>query len=172
MHTIERLSAGEFPGSVKDLAELLVDTVDDGASVGFLAPFGHEEAASWWRAQAPVVAGGGLLVWVCRDGGGIAGTVSLALESKPNSRYRAQIIKLMVRRDARGRGMARALLAVAERAAADAGITLLILDTETGSAAEHLYLADGWTRFGIVPGYAGDPAGVPRDCSFFYKRLG
>jgi hypothetical protein len=45
------------------------------------------------------------------------------------------------------------------------------LDTETGSVAEDLYLTAGWTRYGIVPDYAADPAGVPRDCSFFYKRL-
>ena len=47
-----------------------------------------------------------------------------------------------------------------------------VLDTETGSAADHLYRSAGWTRYGIVPGYASDPAGALRDCSFYYKRLG
>ncbi|MEV0235906.1 GNAT family N-acetyltransferase [Nonomuraea sp. NPDC050786] len=171
MHTIERLTADEFDASVKDLAELLVDAVDSGASVGFLAPFGHEEAAAWWRAQAPAVAEGGLLVWTSRDEGVVTGTISLALAQKPNARHRAEIVKLMVHRDARGRGLSRALLATAEQAALDAGADLLLLDTETGSLAENVYLTGGWTRYGIVPEYAGSPDGTLQDCSFFYKRL-
>ncbi|MEV4575550.1 GNAT family N-acetyltransferase [Nonomuraea jabiensis] len=179
MPAIERLTADDFDAGVKELAGLLVDAVDSGASVGFLAPFGHEEAAAWWRSQAPAVADGSLLVWVCRDGGAVTGpvvgpvvgTVSLALASKPNARHRAEIVKLMVHREARGRGLSRALLATAEQAALDAGADLLLLDTETGSTAEHVYRTGGWTRYGIVPGYAGSPDGTLQDCSFFYKRL-
>ncbi|MGP3965021.1 GNAT family N-acetyltransferase [Nonomuraea sp. 3N208] len=171
MHTIDRLSAEEFDAVVKDLADLLVDAVADGASVGFLAPFDHEAAAAWWRAQAPAVADGRLMVWVCRDGAGINATVSLALAAKPNARHRGEIVKLMVHREARGRGLSRALLTTAEQAALEAGAGLLLLDTETGSTAEHVYLTGGWTRYGIVPEYAGSPDGTLRDCSFFYKRL-
>ncbi|MFG1709836.1 GNAT family N-acetyltransferase [Nonomuraea sp. M3C6] len=171
MHTIDRLSAEEFDASVKDLANLLVDAVDSGASVGFLTPFGHEAAAAWWRAQAPAVADGSLVVWTCRDGSGINATVSLALARKPNARHRAEIVKLMVHRDARGQGLSRALLAAAERGALAAGAGLLLLDTETGSTAEHVYLTGGWTRYGIVPDYAGSPDGTLQDCSFFYKHL-
>ena len=46
-----------------------------------------------------------------------------------------------------------------------------MLDTETGSVADHLYGAAGWIRYGIVPGYAADPAGTLQDCSFYYKEL-
>lgn len=171
MHTIDLLSADEFTGSVKGLAEVLADAVDDGASLGFLAPFDRDDAAAWWGAQVPAVADGSLMVWACRDAGDVIATVSLALARKANARHRAEIAKLMVHRDARGRGLARALLATAEAAALAAGATLLLLDTKTGTAAEHLYLADGWTRFGVVPGYAADPDGAFRDCSFFYKQL-
>ncbi|MEV6494735.1 hypothetical protein AB0M20_39850, partial [Actinoplanes sp. NPDC051633] len=62
-------------------------------------------------------------------------------------------------------------LQVAEDEAAATGISLLMLDTETDSAAEALYRSAGWERYGIVPGYAADPAGTPRDCSFYFKRL-
>ncbi|MEU0566938.1 GNAT family N-acetyltransferase [Nonomuraea sp. NPDC005983] len=172
MHTIDRLSADAFSDSVDDLADLLAHTVEGGASLGFLSPFDQASAVVWWHAQAPAVAGGDLAVWACRGTARIDATISLALVRKPNGRHRAEIVKLMVRRDARGQGLARALLATAEQAALDAGVTLLLLDTEAGSPAEHLYLADGWTRYGIVPGYAADPGGVLQDCSFFYKRLG
>ena len=74
-------------------------------------------------------------------------------------------------RTQRGQGLGRRLLRVAEDEAAATGITLLMLDTETGSAAETLYATSGWQRYGVVPDYAADPAGVPRDCSFYFKRL-
>ncbi|MCD0481102.1 GNAT family N-acetyltransferase [Streptacidiphilus sp. ASG 303] len=171
MHAIDRLSADGFRSSVPDLAVLLADAVASGSSLGFLAPFGPDAAAAWWRTRLDAVADGSLAVWAARGTGGVLGTVGLALEEKPNGRHRAEVVKLMVRSDARGLGLGRALLATAERAAARAGAGLLLLDTETGSPAEHLYLAAGWTRYGVVPAYAADPAGVLRDCSFFYKRL-
>ncbi|MEU8823535.1 GNAT family N-acetyltransferase [Streptomyces sp. NPDC048636] len=170
-HTVDRLTPETFGGSVKGLAALLVDAVDDGASLGFLAPFDRESAAAWWRGQAPAVADGSLLVWVCRDENGINGTVSLALSGKPNGRHRAEILKLMVHRTARGRGLSRVLLATAQSAATAAGVTLLILDTRTGSPAEHVYRSDGWTPYGVVPAYATDPDGTLEDCTFFYKQL-
>ncbi|MFJ6983180.1 MULTISPECIES: GNAT family N-acetyltransferase [unclassified Streptomyces] len=156
-----------------DLADLLVDTVDSGASVGFLAPLARADALAWWRERAALAAAGHLAVWVVRaDGTGrIVGTVTLALPDKPNSRHRAELVKLMVRREARGRGLGRLLLATAERAAAEAGLTLLHLDTETGSPAERLYTAAGWTRAGTIPDYAADPTGVLRPTTLYYRRL-
>jgi GNAT superfamily N-acetyltransferase len=169
--TIARLSVDDFADSVEGLARLLADTVADGASLGFRTPFDHGAAAAWWRGLQPAVADGSLRVWVARGSEGVVGTVSLALERKPNGRHRAEVVKVMVHRSARGQGLGRALLATAEQAAAAAGATLLLLDTETGSAAESLYRAAGWTRYGVVPDYATDPSGVLRDCSFFYKQL-
>ncbi|MFF3503944.1 GNAT family N-acetyltransferase [Streptomyces sp. NPDC003247] len=153
------------------LTDLLIDTVDGGASIGFLAPLGHAEAAAWWQGRAVGVEAGRLAVWAAHDGGRVVGTVSLDFPDKPNSRHRAELVKLMVHRDARGRGLGRALLATAERAARAAGITLLHLDTETDSPAEHLYRTAGWTRAGVIPDYAADPAGALRPTTLYYKHL-
>jgi ribosomal protein S18 acetylase RimI-like enzyme len=153
------------------LAELLVDTVDGGASVGFLAPLGRAEALAWWEERAAGVAAGQLAVWAAQDGGRVVGTVSLAFPGKPNSRHRAELVKLMVHRDARGQGLGRTLLSTAEEAAAASGIILLHLDTETDSLAERLYGGAGWTRIGAIPDYAADPGGVLRPTSIYYKRL-
>ncbi|MFG2358933.1 GNAT family N-acetyltransferase [Streptomyces sp. NPDC048521] len=156
---------------VEELADLLTDTVAGGASVGFLAPLGRAEAAAWWHERADAVAAGRLTVWVAVDDTGrVAGTVSLALPDKPNSRHRAELVKLMVHRCARGRGLGRRLLTTAEHAAVSAGITLLHLDTETGSPAEHLYRSAGWTRAGTIPDYALDPAGELRPTTLYFKR--
>ncbi|MEV6957737.1 GNAT family N-acetyltransferase [Streptomyces sp. NPDC051207] len=169
---ISRLDAAGLRELLPHLADLLTDVVDGGASVGFLAPLGHAEAAAWWRERAGAVAAGQLAVWAARDGDRVTGTVSLALPDKPNSRHRAELVKLMVHRHARGKGLGRALLTTAERAAAEAGITLLHLDTETDSPAERLYTGAGWTRLGAIPDYAANPGGELRPTTVYYKRLG
>ncbi|MFF3348315.1 GNAT family N-acetyltransferase [Streptomyces sp. NPDC002779] len=166
--TVLRLDEGQLLARSDELARLLVDAVAGGASVGFLAPLDPAVAEEWWKARAD----GPFAVWAAVDGGRIVGTVSLAFPDKPNSRHRAELVKLMVHRDARGRGLGRTLLATAEQAAAAAGITLLHLDTETGSPAEHLYRSAGWTRAGVIPDYAADPGGALRPTTLYYKQVG
>lgn len=168
---IMRLDAAGLLGHADGLAGLLVATVRDGASLGFLADLDRATAAAWWRGLAGVVEAGGLAVWAALDAGRVTGTVGVAFTDKPNGRHRADVTKLMVHPSARGRGLARALLATAEAAAADTGVTLLVLDTETGSPAEALYHRAGWTPAGSIPDYAADPAGVLRPTTLFYKRL-
>ncbi|MGW1591237.1 N-acetyltransferase family protein [Streptomyces sp. NPDC002386] len=171
--TVLRWNDAQVRERCGELAGLLADTVDGGASVGFLAPLGSAEAARWWRERADAVAAGRLAVWVAVDGADrVAGTVGLALPDKPNSRHRAELVKLMVHRSARGQGLGRRLLATAERAAVSAGVTLLHLDTETGSPAEHLYRSAGWTPAGTIPDYAASPSGELRPTTLYYKRVG
>ncbi|OPG08490.1 GNAT family N-acetyltransferase [Streptomyces sp. GKU 895] len=169
---VTRLDADQVQLYAEELADLMADTVDGGASIGFLAPLDRAVAVAWWKGRAAAVASGQLAVWIARSGDRALGTVSLAFPDKPNSRHRAELVKLMVHRDARGRGLGRRLLTTAEQAAADAGITLLHLDTETDSLAERLYTSAGWTRAGVIPDYAADPAGVLRGTTLYYKNLG
>ncbi|RCG27831.1 GNAT family N-acetyltransferase [Sphaerisporangium album] len=169
--TIVRLSATELTASAKALATLLVDVVHTGDSVGFLSSLDADAATTWWEGLAPAVDAGDILIWVARDGDEILGTVQLKPVGMPNSAHRAEIAKLMVHSGARGRGLGRRLLAAAERCASEAGRTLLILDTETGSPAEGFYRTGGWTEVGKVPAYAADPAGELRSTTFFYKQL-
>ncbi|MGX1273584.1 N-acetyltransferase family protein [Streptomyces phaeoluteigriseus] len=169
--TTTRLDAAQLLGRAGELADLLVDTVAGGASVGFLTPLDRTEAHAWWEGRAAGVAAGHLAVWAALDGPRVTGTVTLDFPDKPNSRHRAELVKLMVHRDARGQGLGRRLLTTAEEAAAAAGVTLLHLDTETDSPAEHLYRTAGWTRAGIIPDYAADPSGVLRPTTLYYKHL-
>jgi ribosomal protein S18 acetylase RimI-like enzyme len=71
----------------------------------------------------------------------------------------------------RRRGIAAALLRAAENAAREAGKTLLVLDTVTGSDAERLYERLGWQRVGIIPNYALWPQGGYCDTTVFYKQI-
>lgn len=167
----DRLDEAQLAECAGGLADLLVDTVNGGASVGFLAPLDRAEALAWWQERAADVAGGRLAVWAAYDGERVLGTVSLAFPGKANSRHRAELVKLMVHRDARGRGLGRRLLATAEGAAAEAGVTLLHLDTETGSPAERLYRSAGWTSIGAIPDYAASPDGELRPTTIYYKHV-
>ncbi|NUP19261.1 MAG: GNAT family N-acetyltransferase [Streptomyces sp.] len=169
---VTRLNEAELLDQASELADLLVDTVEDGASVGFLAPLDRTAAIAWWEERAGAVAAGRLMVWAAHEGQRALGTVSLAFPDKPNSRHRAELVKLMVHREARGRGLGRRLLTIAEEAAIGAGVTLLHLDTETDSLAERLYGSAGWTRAGVIPDFAASPAGALRPTTIYYKYVG
>ncbi|GAA4793959.1 MULTISPECIES: GNAT family N-acetyltransferase [Streptomyces] len=169
---VGRLTAAELPGAAPGLGAVLADAVEDGASVGFLAPLDAVRAAAWWSGLGPDLASGALALWCAREGERIVGTVQLRCETAANGSHRGEIAKLIVHRDARGRGLARRLLGTAEEHARAAGRRLLLLDTQTGSAAERLYRSTGWTPLGTVPGYAADPSGALRPTTFFHKDLG
>lgn len=165
------LSRAEALAAQPRLAELLQDAVDNGASVGYLAPLSAADAAAYW---SPLIAGldpaqRQLLVAVVD--GVLAGTVQLVLETRPNGNHRAEVAKLLVHTEYRRRGVATALMHALEMEARAAGRTLLVLDTQTGEPAEGLYLALGYVRTGIVPGYARNPDGRLAPTSFMYKVL-
>ena len=78
---------------------------------------------------------------------------------------------MLVRARARRQGLGRRLLMTVEAAARKAGRTLLMLDTETGSAGDMLYRSCGWTEIGRVPGHAFRPDGRLAQTTLFYKQL-
>jgi GNAT superfamily N-acetyltransferase len=89
----------------------------------------------------------------------------------PNQPHRGEIAKLLVRRSARNRGVAQLLMEHTESEARAEGKTLLVLDTVTGDNGERLYTRLGWTRVGVIPGYALYPDGRPCATTVFWKAL-
>jgi GNAT superfamily N-acetyltransferase len=75
-----------------------------------------------------------------------------------------------VHTDARRRGIARQMMTEMEQIARDAGLKLLMLDTQKGGAAEILYKELGWTTLGVVPRFA-LLDGYLIDTVYFYKEL-
>ncbi|MFD8080271.1 GNAT family N-acetyltransferase [Kitasatospora sp. NPDC059722] len=173
-YVVGEVTAEELRGAADEMAGLLVETVHGGASVGFLAPLEAAEAARWWRALVPDVADGRLVVWAAREeaDGRLAGTVQLRPATTANGRHRGEVAKLMVHPADRGHRLAGRLLAALEERAAELGLRLLVLDTETGSPAERMYEAAGWNRVGEVPDYATDPVGAPCSTTVFFKAVG
>ncbi len=154
------------------LGEVLVDCVEGGASVGFMAPFGRDQAEPFWRKVGTEVRAERRALLIAEDGAGLCGTVQLILGQPENQPHRADLAKLLVHRRARKRGVATALIRAAEALARDRGKTLLVLDTVTGDSAERLYLRLGWVRVGVIPGYALMPHGEPCATTVFYRELG
>ena len=153
-----------------DLATVLLDCVARGASVGFMAPLSRERAEAFWTGVAEGVARGDRRLIAARVGGEIVGTAQVIFAGPENQPHRADVAKMLVRGDHRRRGIGEALMAAAEQAARDAGRTLLVLDTAS-DVAERLYARAGWTRLGVIPGYALLPHGGLCDTVMFYKRL-
>jgi GNAT superfamily N-acetyltransferase len=153
------------------LEDLLADAVDDNASVGYIWPLDPAQFAAAWEGWIADVERGERYVIVAQVGEAIAGCVHLVPCPKPNQPHRADVAKLLVHRRFRRRGIARALMRAVEAKALALGRTLVTLDTRTGSEAEALYRAEGWTALGVVPAFAFDPDGTPGDCTFFWKRL-
>ena len=172
MSTIRLIGADEAEARIDELADVLVDCVEGGASVGFLSPYGPADAGAYWRGVAAAVAGEATLLFVAEDEGRIVGTVQLGIGLPPNQPHRADLKKLLVLGAARGRGHARALMAAAEAAALSRGRTVLVLDTATGSPAEAIYARLGWSRVGVIPDYALYPDGSFCATTLFFKRLG
>lgn len=153
------------------LATLLADTVDSGASVGFLAPLDPVEALAWAQGVLADL-GPGLHLWLAEDEHGQPlGTVQLAPCLRANGRHRGEVQKLFVHRRARGQRIGSRLMQAVEDHARELGLRLLVLDTQAGSTAESVYRHLGWQHAGNVPGYALSPDGRPHATAYFYKPL-
>jgi len=166
---IRSLSPDEASASVPALAVVLLDCVQGGASVSFMAEMSLDEAEAFWRRQAE--AGDGRTIIVAEDDGGIFGVVQVIPAWAPNQPHHAEVLKLLVHRRGRQRGAAEALMRATEDAARRMGRSLLTLDTVTGSIADDLYDKLGWIRVGVIPDYALYPDGSLCDATFFYKAL-
>ena len=167
---IRRLDAAEAVAHLDGLGAVLADCVEGGASVGYLVPFSHEEARAVFAAYAIDVEQGRRLLLGAFAEGEVVGTVQVILVTPPNQPHRGEIARLLVRRSARRQGIAQRLMEQAEREAHAEGKTLLVLDT-ADDAAERLYERLGWTRVGVIPGYALYPDGHPCDTVIFWKTL-
>lgn len=169
--TVRLLTAGEAGTVVPGLTDVLLDCVEGGASVSFMAPLDRATAEDFWRSVAAGVERGERILLVAEDGDGVLGTVQLVVAQPPNQPHRADLSKMLVHRRGRRRGVGAALMQAAEDAGRAAGKTLLVLDTASPEA-ERLYTRAGWVKVGVIPNFALWPQGGLCDTTFFYKALG
>src|SRR5262245_39583564 len=125
-HTVRRLR-DLTEAQLHELAIVLIDCVEGGASVSFMAPISLPKALEFWRRVAGDVESGARILLVAEDRSGIVGTVQIALDQPENQPHRADISKMLVHRRARRLGIGAALMRAAEDAARQSGKTLLVL---------------------------------------------
>jgi GNAT superfamily N-acetyltransferase len=156
--------------SIAGLAAVLVDCVEGGASVSFMAPLTHARAENYWRGQTDDVASGARIIFVADDAEGVAGTVQVVAAGSENQPHRADIAKMLVHRRARNKGAGGKLMRAAEDAARAAGKTVLVLDTASAEA-ERIYVKLGWVFAGEIPDYALLPHGGLCSTRLYYRKL-
>lgn len=169
--SVRRLYAPDA-AQLDQLADVLIDCVDGGASVSFMQPLTRERALAFWRRVAQGVEAGERVLLVAEDARSVCGTVQLVVEQPENQPHRADLAKMLVHRRARRQGLGAALMHAAETTARECGKTLLVLDAVTDGDSARLYERIGWERVGVIPGYALFPQGGLCATTVYYRNLG
>lgn len=171
--SIRQLDVAALNQQLGALSDILVQTVAAGASVGFIEPFGPQEAAAFWREQVlPAVQRGDRLLFGAFLGGALQGTVQLGIALPPNQPHRADVAKLLVHPAVRRAGLGRALMQAIEAEARRLGKTLLVLDTRSGDPSQRLYESLGFQVAGSIPGFCRNPSAETFEATtYLYKAL-
>src|SRR4029077_12245395 len=96
------LDADAAKAAIGELADVLVDCVEGGASVSFMLPFSRADAAAFFEKVIASVARGETVLLAAKLDGRIVGTVQLGIDMPPNQPHRGDIKKLLTHRSARG----------------------------------------------------------------------
>jgi len=172
MFTIHLLTTTPSTTIRDGLIDLLRDSVEGGASIGFLSPLSHDTANAYWQdVLREVESPQRVIIVAITENGEVAGSVQLSLGQKENGRHRAEVQKLLVHSRYRNQGLGRHLIAAIEYEAQQRGISLLVLDTAVGEYAERFYSKLEYVRAGEIPRYALFPDGRFCATAIFYKQL-
>ncbi|MNP41457.1 Acetyltransferase [compost metagenome] len=152
---------------LEQLTDLLIQVVENGASIGFLPPLSKDEAMQYWQE----VLSPGVILWIAVKNERIVGTVQLHLALKQNASHRAEVAKLMVHPKERKQGIARMLMQTMEERAEREARSLLVLDTRGGDPSNLLYRSLGYIEAGRIPQFARSANGELHETVFYYKQL-
>jgi GNAT superfamily N-acetyltransferase len=116
---------------IQDLAEITVDVVKGGASVGFMDPFELDEAIEFWKKVMVRVQNNEIILVVAKDTEShkAVGTAQLVISMPTNQTHRADVAKMQVHSSRRKEGIGGALLKHLEKVALEHGRYVLVLDT-------------------------------------------
>jgi len=153
------------------LADLLIETVADNGSVGFMHPLAIADARAFWDGALQAAARGERIILCARRGDEVLGTGSLALVSAPSQPHRAELTKVMTTASARGSGVGAALVRALEQAARDHGRHLITLDASLVGGATRFYRRLGYRPAGDIPEFAYKPLGGLAATRVLWKLL-
>lgn len=170
---IRQLDRGSIERHGQELADILTQSVEQGAAISFMQPISRDEAMDFWlRDVAPEVEAGHRALFAAEVDGVVIGTVQLITSLPPNQPHRCEVAKMIVHPAARRQGLARALMQAALQHAGQIGKTMVTLDTRTGDSAERLYASLGFERAGVIPDFAWNPDGrALHATTYMFRRL-
>ena len=168
---IVALDAAGVEEYLDELVPLLLEAHASNIALGLAAPLTRAGAEAAWRETAGLLEPGERLQLAALDGDSLVGAVQLTRSGAGNGRHRGEIQRLVVRADARGKGVGRVLMEAAVERARELGLRLLWLTTHAGTDADRIYEHLGWTRSGVIPDYAALPSGELAANAFFYLQL-
>ncbi|TBR38254.1 GNAT family N-acetyltransferase [Marinomonas agarivorans] len=168
---MELLKLEKLTNYIDELVVLLCDSVDSGASIGFLPPMSELEAKGYWMSVQENMDAHNTILLIVKNDGQVIGSVQLSLSSKSNALHRCEIEKLMVLSDFQRQGVATLLMQGAEKVAAAWQRELIVLDTRTDDNAYHLYKKLGYKEAGDIPNYAKSASGDFDSTTIFYKEI-
>jgi acetyltransferase len=111
------------------------------------------------------------LLLVGEEEGEVVGMAQVVFSGATNADHRAEVQRVGVATEVRGRGIGQDLMSAVEEAAREHGITLLWLTTHADSDACAFYEAIGYTRMGTMPNYSRRPDGTLWPGAFYFKEL-
>jgi acetyltransferase len=139
-------------------------------ALGLAAPLTMDGARAAYEKTAERLSKDRILL-AAFDADELVGAVQLSRAEAGNGRHRAEVQRLVVRGDRRGRGVGRALMEAVVDEARKRGLKLLWLTTHADTTADRVYERLGWSRAGVIPDYAELPNGELAANAFFYLRL-
>ncbi len=168
---IVELDAADVEANLDGLAGLLLDAHGSNMALGLASPLTIERARAAYRQTAALLAPGERILLAAFDDGELAGAVQLARADAENGRHRGELQRFVVAAERRGRGVGGALLGAAVERARELGLRLLWLTTHERTDADRIYERLGWTRLGVIPGYARLPDGSLTGNAYYYLEL-
>ena len=149
------------------LSVLLIQVVEDGASLGFLSPLIRSEAINYWEN----VINPEVILYTAMINRQIVGSVQIHFCTKKNGEHRVEIARLMTHPNYRRRGIGQLLMKKAEEDVKLAGKSLIVLDTREGDPSNRLYTSLGYIQAGRIPNYAKSSNGELHATIYYYKDL-
>lgn len=166
---VERLQ--QFIGDdLHNLCQATEEAIADGIGFNWLTPPMREVLEGYWKGVLVVPERQLICGWL---DGALAATAQLIRpsKSKETSYFSVTLESHFVAPWARGHGLAKAVLELAEREAMKQGFSVIRLSVrETQEAAIHLYEESGYVRWGILP-FHEFVGGRMVAGHYFYKKL-
>lgn len=165
------ININDISSYFSSLCDLLKNSIESGASIGFVLPVNTQEIEQYWQEVSAQLSVNHLCFIALDEQEKLLGSVQLTIPTKANGNHRAEVQKLMVHTDAQGQGIAKALMNFAEKTAKNLGLSLLVLDTRLGDTASYLYRKIGYSEAGQIPHFARNHQGGFDATVYFYKQI-